>query len=68
MISRKDLEKMMPLVERSREDKARDKMRGQKEGSKYERAADRAPAPCCITATARRGVAVKQSQLAVVPL
>lgn len=44
MISRKDLEKMMPIVERSREDRQRDKMRGQKEGSKDDRAADMAQA------------------------
>lgn len=44
MISRKDLEKMMPVVEKSREDKARDKAMAYKEGSKADRAADMAQA------------------------
>ena len=33
MISRKDIEKMLPVVEKSREDKMRDKRKGYKEGS-----------------------------------
>lgn len=44
MISRKDLEKMMPIVEKSREDKSRDKAMGHKEGSKADRASDMAQA------------------------
>ena len=44
MISRKDLEKMMPIVEKSREDKARDKAMAYKEDGKADRAADMAQA------------------------
>lgn len=44
MISRKDLEAMMPIVERSREDKMRDKKMGYKEGSAADKKADMAQA------------------------
>ena len=41
MISKKDIDRMLPLVERSRQDKARDKKMGYKEGSPADMAADR---------------------------
>lgn len=44
MISKKELDAFMPLVERSREDKARDKKKGYKEGSKADMKADQAQA------------------------
>lgn len=44
MISKKELEAFMPMVERSREDKVRDKKKGYKEGSPADMKADKAQA------------------------
>lgn len=44
MISKKELDRFMPLVEKSREDRLRDKKMGYKEGSPADKKADLAQA------------------------